>query len=158
EGRLAVCYGPLVLAADAALVGDDAPSLSAVGVSGAKLDALDIAPQSAPEKLKTWPGAKVFRINAVVRQPSGEAKPTQIRLVPFADAGAGGTPYKIWLPYAQPPPDRNLLIDGLEIRSRKPNMGSIIDGDLKTIATTFNNKRAPEDWFGVELEEPITIQ
>ena len=41
---------------------------------------------------------------------------------------------------------------------RKPNAGSILDGDLQTIAATFNNKRADEDWFGAELEEPITVK
>jgi hypothetical protein len=49
------------------------------------------------------------------------------------------------------------LRDGIEIRSRKPNAGSIIDDNLETIAATFNNKRAADDWFGVELEEPVTI-
>lgn len=47
--------------------------------------------------------------------------------------------------------------DGIEIRSRKPNAGSIIDDNLETLAVTFNNKRVPQDWFGVELEEPVTI-
>jgi len=77
--------------------------------------------------------------------------------VPFADAGASGSNYKIWLPFKDPAPGRNLLSDGVEIRSRKPNAGSIIDGNLETIAATFSGKRAPQDWFGVELEEPVTI-
>ena len=50
-----------------------------------------------------------------------------------------------------------MLKDGVEIRSRKPNAGSIIDDNFETIASTFNNKRAPDDWFGVELEEPVKI-
>ena len=48
--------------------------------------------------------------------------------------------------------------DGVEIRSRKPNAGSILDENFQTIAQTYNNKRAQQDWFGVELEEPVTIE
>ena len=76
--------------------------------------------------------------------------------MPFADAGASGSNYKIWLPFKDPAPGRNLLADGVEIRSRKPNAGSISDGNVETIAATFNGKRAPQDWFGVELEEAVT--
>ncbi len=81
----------------------------------------------------------------------------KVGLVPFANAGGSGAQYRIWLPYEQPRPDRNLLADGVEIRSRKPNAGSIIDGNFDTIAITFNNHRATQDFFGVELEDPITI-
>jgi hypothetical protein len=86
-----------------------------------------------------------------------QGTPLKVGLVPFADAGATGTAYKIWLPFEVPRADRNLLMDGIEVRSRKPNAGSIIDNNLQTIATTFNNKRAPQDWFGVELDEPVTV-
>jgi len=160
EGRLAVMYGPLVLAADEALLGTNACPLSDLGVPSSQLAALHFTPEPAPEKLKFWPGAEVFRINGVVCNGSGPCKPgakAKLGLVPFADAGATGTDYKIWLPYEPPPPDRNLLSDGVEIRSRKPNAGSIIDGDFQTIATTFNARRAPQDWFGVELAEPVTV-
>ncbi len=160
EGRLAVLYGPLVLAADEALVGDKACPLNAVGVPSAKLAALQVTPEPAPDKLKTWPGAEVFRINGAVCKPTGALKagtPLKLALVPFADAGATGTAYKIWLPFAPPRADRNVLIDGVEIRSRKPNAGSIIDDNLQTVASTFNTKRAPQDWFGVELDEPVTV-
>jgi DUF1680 family protein len=160
EGRIAVLYGPLVLAADEALLGDKECPLSAVGVPSAKLAALHVAAKPAPEKLKTWPGAEIFRINGVVCKPAASLKtgtPLKLGLVPFADAGETGTAYKIWLPYEPPRPDRNLLMDGIEIRSRKPSPGSIIDNNLQTIASTSNTKRAPRDWFGVELDEPVTV-
>lgn len=158
KGRLAVMYGPLVLAADESLIGTKEVSLNDIGVASRDLTALDLKPEKADGK--SWAGAEVFRINAIARKGTGskEDKRLQIRLVPFADAGATGSAYKIWLPYEAPRADRNLLEDGVEIRSRKPNQGSIIDDNLQTIATTFNNKRAQQDWFGVELEEPVTIK
>jgi hypothetical protein len=158
-GRLAVLYGPLVLAADDSLSTKDT-ALDEIGVASTNLADLQIVPESAPEEFKTWPGARVFRLNAVERNAGSLLKdrPLSIRLVPFADAGTAGSRYKIWLPCQRPAPDRNLLLTGAEGRSRKPNAGSIIDGDLQTIATTFNNKRAAEDWFSVTLEEPSIVR
>jgi len=160
EGRIAVLYGPLVLAADEALLEAKGCSLNAIGVPSPRLAALHFTAESAPKQLKSWPGAEVFRINGVASKPAGSLKqgtPMKVGLVPFADAGATGTAYKIWLPFEPPRPDRNLLMDGIEIRSRKPSPGSIIDDNLQTIASTFNTKRAPQDWFGVELDEPVTV-
>lgn len=157
EGRIAAMYGPLVLAADEALIEDKDVKLTAVGVASSQLAALRLMPETTPANLRFWPDAKVFRIQAINRESSAE-KPLQIRLIPFAEAGATGTGYKIWLPYQSPRPDRNLLVDGVEIRSRKPNAGSIIDNNVGTIASTFNNKRAQDDWFGVELDEPVVVR
>jgi DUF1680 family protein len=160
EGKIAVLYGPLVLAADEALLNEKDGKLTAVGVAGPDLAALRVKPEPAPDKFKSWPGAEVFAIQAVARKRRDsyqDSAPAQIRLVPFADAGSGGTAYKIWLPYGPPRPGQNLLKEGVEIRSRKPNAGSIIDDDFSTIAVTFSGKRAPEDWFGVELTEPVTV-
>jgi len=161
EGRVAILYGPLVLAADETLLGNNPPPLRTIGVPEASLNSLHIKAEHAPKAFNSWAQAEVFRINAVSRNKTRETdagKPLQIRLVPFADAGADGSAYKIWLPYERMPCDRNLLVDGVEFRSRKPNAGSIIDGDFDTFGSTFNNKRAPDDWFGVELEEPISAQ
>jgi DUF1680 family protein len=119
EGRIAVLYGPLVLAADEALLGDKDCPLSAVGVPSAKLATLHVTPEPAPEKLRTWPAAQVFRIQGVVCKTTGAVKqgtPLKLGLVPFADAGATGTGYKIWLPVGPPRPDRNHLTDGVEVR------------------------------------------
>jgi uncharacterized protein len=98
----------------------------------------------------------------MLKRPEGrapartEGAPLQIRLVPFADAGASGTPYKVWLPYGQLRPSRNLLLDGVEIRSRRPNHGSVID-EFQTVSHTRNVRRWPHDFYGVELEEAITV-
>ncbi|HVM48328.1 MAG TPA: beta-L-arabinofuranosidase domain-containing protein [Candidatus Acidoferrum sp.] len=160
EGRLAIMYGPLVLAADQALMEKNACSMGCIGVSSPKLAALNFTAEPAPAPLRSWPGAEVFYIKGVAYRPCGSLKAgaaLKLGLVPFADAGASGTDYRIWLPFEPPRPDKNLLADGIEVRSRKPNAGSIIDGNLQTFAATFNNKRAPQDWFGVELDEPVTV-
>lgn len=159
EGRAAVMFGPLVLSADEALFENDGIKLSELGLPSSKLRDLQFKAEPASGKFKTWPGAKVFRINAVTRPGSSseKGKPASVRLVPFADAGTDGSQYKIWLSYKAPRPDRNLLADGVEIRSRKPNAGSILDNNPATIASTFSNKKAADDWFGVELEEPVLV-
>jgi DUF1680 family protein len=161
EGRLAFMYGPLVLAADEALLPTEGCPLSAIGVRGSKISALNFTPEPATAKFKTWPEAEVFRVDGVAEKTAGNTKAgdsLKIGLVPFADAGGTGTPYRIWLPYKTPSPKRNLLVDGVEIRSRKPNAGAILDDNFQTIAQTYNARRAPQDWFGVELEEPVTIE
>ena len=72
EGKIAVFYGPLVLAADEALVSlgqGDSPALPLkdIAAAGTTLEALNVTPEPAPESLKSWPGAQVFRINALRR-------------------------------------------------------------------------------------------
>ena len=161
QGKVAVMYGPLVLAADAALLGAEGPSLSAVSAAGTSLDALRVTPEPAPEAVKSWPNARVFRINAIARRPAGKLKagtPIQVRLIPFADAGGTGTPYKVWLPLGLASSSGNVLLDGEESRSRIGNAdGSINDDDLKSFVVTFNTKRGAEDWFAVTLDGPATI-
>lgn len=161
ENRLAVMYGPLVLAADEAFVENKDTKFNALGVPNSNLSKLHFQPEPEPEKLKSWPGAEMFKVDATeynLAPAQKSEKPFRIGLVPYADAGASGTTYKIWLPYKAARPDRNLLTDGIEIRSRKPNSGSIVDDNVETIASTFNNKRAPDDWFGVQLDEPALIK
>jgi DUF1680 family protein len=166
EGKMALTYGPLVLAADAALVNSPAGQsidvpLRAVAAAGPTLNDLEIKPEAAPTTLKTWPGARVFRINAVTRTaldslPAGS--PLVARLVPFADAGENGTDYKVWLPLKGTPASGNVLLDGREARSRPGNLGgSINDDDLHSVVVTWDGKPAAEDWFEVNLPEPVTI-
>ena len=105
-GKVAVCYGPLVLAADEALLGNDLHGLNNLAVAGTNLAALDLTPEPAPENVRTWPSAQVFRINALARQATGSlagGAPTQVRLIPFADAGGTGSSYQVWLPSSQTP-------------------------------------------------------
>ncbi len=96
KGKIAVLYGPLVLAAEADLLGDQLPNLGAFALPSADLAALAVTPEPAPDRLKTWPGAQVFRINGSAGQPS------ITRLIPFADVGNSGSEYKVWIPITPP--------------------------------------------------------
>ena len=166
EGKIAVMYGPLVLAADEALLGtgptDPPLPLKAVAVAGTSLEALQVTPEPAPDAVKSWPGAQVFRVNAVRRgmDPQSAGSRVPVRLIPFADAGGTGTDYKVWLPVAGSSTRAvNLLLPGKESRSRRGNLsGSINDGDFQSTVVTWNGKYADEDWFAVSLDEPVTIQ
>src|SRR5262249_13978778 len=138
EGKIAVAYGPLVLGADAALlngaVQNNEVPLRAVAAAGPTLNDLNVKPEAAPAYLRTWPGARVFSINAVTRMPldSLHAGSTlTIRLIPFADAGETGTDYKVWIPLRGATVSENLLIEGREARSCQGNLdGSINDDDF----------------------------
>lgn len=148
EGKAAVLYGPLVLAADEGLLGNTNLSLNGVSLAGATVSALAVTPEPAPDAVKSWPGARVFRVNAVARRSTGRltaGTPLLIRLIPFADAGEAGTSYKVWLPLVPGLPGGNVLLDGQEGRSRTGNaMGSIKDEDLRGFVVTFDHPSQPQ--------------
>jgi hypothetical protein len=153
QGKAALLFGPLVLAADESLLPENSPSLSAVSFPKPELAALSFTPEPAPVGWKTWPGAQCFKINATGR--SGRS-PFSARLVPFADAGSTGMKYRIWLPIAGQP-NANLLLDGTESRSRQGNLdGSINDDNLQSLVVTFDGNRPAEDWFAVAVPQPVT--
>src|SRR5439155_23005010 len=105
-GKIAILHGPLVLAADEVLLGASGSSLDAVRLKSSDLAALELTVEPASAPFNTWPGAQLFRINALVQTNARSIKlgsPLPIRLVPFADAGETGAPYKVWLPLYQPP-------------------------------------------------------
>ena len=147
-GKIAIMYGPLVLAADEATLGNEGLAVNAISINKPDLASLAIKPEPAPEKLKTWPHALVFRSNILVSE-----QPQEIRLMTFADAGSFDESYKIWLPLS-----RNVLVDGTESRSRKGDgTGSIIDENEATFANTSDGTWPKEDWFAVTLIEAKTI-
>jgi DUF1680 family protein len=105
-GKIAILHGPLVLAADEAVLGVTGVSFDAVKAKSSELAALKLTTELAPAPLNTWPGAQVFRMDALIQTnavPIQPSSPVQIRLVPFADAGQTGAPYKVWLPLYKPP-------------------------------------------------------
>ena len=161
QGKVAVLYGPLVLAADEALLGSTNRSLNAVSMAGADLPALAVTPESAPDAVKSWPAAQVFKVNAIARRGTGGIKagtPLQVCLIPFAEAGGTGTPYKVWLPLGLASSSGNILLDGQESRSRPGNAGgSINDEDIQSFVVTFDNQPRAEDWFAVILDQPETV-
>ena len=95
QDRVALLYGPLVLAADAALLQADGQTLTSFAIAKPDVAALALTPEPAPGSVKTWPGARAFRINAVSRE---NGSPLTVRLMSFADAGGTGSNYQVWLP------------------------------------------------------------
>lgn len=81
-GRVALAWGPFVLAVDSA----SNPKVESI-------PALRLAPGSEPV-LMASAGGLLFRTK--VRGPWDDA-PVDVALVPFADAGASGGEYRIWL-------------------------------------------------------------
>ena len=168
EGKVAVLYGPLVLAADEALLGtaQKDPSaelpLGAIAAAGADLGKLKVTPEPAPTALKTWPAARVYQVNAIARRTTRFCKrgaPLKVRLVPFADAGETGSQYKVWLPLPRADSNGDVLLDGDESRSRRGNVsGSIVDDDFQSFVVTFDGHAAEEDWFQVKLDSPATVK
>ncbi len=161
QGNLAVLYGPLVLAADQALLGGTNANLADLAAASTNLAVLDVRPEQAPKELRSWPSALVYRIHAIARRAVGSLKagaPLEVRLVPFADAGASGTPYKVWLPLGLASTSGDVLLDGYETHSRMGNLeGSMIDEDFRSFVTTLRDRPGVEDWFAVTLDEPVTI-
>ena len=165
EGRVAVFYGPLVLAADTAQLGAFGQTIGSVALASADPATLQITPEPAPAFARSWPGAQVFRLHAVIRQSSNGLTadtPTDIRLVPFADAGCNGSVYRVWLPLAGSP-RANVLREGRTSRSgpwdRSRYDGSFNDGNPATVADTFEkDKRSKEAWFAVNLLEPAAVK
>ena len=159
-GKLVVLYGPLVLAADADLLGGQFPNLKAVALPGADLAALAITLEPATNRFKTCPGAQLFRVNAIARwaTPSTPTNSSRsIRMIPFADAGSSGSNYKVWMPVG-PSEVKNLLFEEKESRSRWGRMaGSITDDDPGTFLTCGYTP-ADEDWFKVTLEAAVLVR
>jgi hypothetical protein len=110
QGRAAILYGPLVLAADEALLTSQDRGLRLISLPGPDVTRLNFRPEPAPADLKTWPEAQVFQVNAGIARTTNASNnadiPIQIQLTPFADAGASGTPYEVWLPL-RPVPGNN---------------------------------------------------
>jgi DUF1680 family protein len=90
QGKVAIAYGPLVLAADEDLLGGTGKDLASVVGPAVDETSLNVKVESAPDRFKNWPDAKIFRIKATA--------PAELPLVPFANAGMTGAAYQIWLP------------------------------------------------------------
>jgi uncharacterized protein len=161
QGKAALFYGPLVLAADEALLGDIGGKIRDVALASVNPAALEITPEPAPDAFKTWPEAQVYRVNAAARRPTPKLKagdPRPIRLVPFADAGARGNLYRVWLPLLAPL-SANILAEGEESRSRAGNqIGSLNDESVTSIVVTWDQQPAPRDWYSVTLDAPMAMQ
>jgi len=91
---------------------------------------------------------------------AGEAEPKKAIFVPFAEAGATGGQFRVWLPTeAKAKVGGSILSRGTESRSREGNVaGSIVDGDPESFVVTFDGAMRDEDWFAVALAAPETIK
>ena len=103
-------------------------------------------------------GILKFRTQVVGR---GDSRPKPATFVTFADAGATGGIYRVWLraPGVTAAHDGSLLADGEESRSRPGNvLGSIVDGDAASFVVTYNGRPAQQDWFAVALDRPVSFR
>jgi uncharacterized protein len=133
QGRVAILYGPLVLAVDDALLKADGQAIGSFDIAKPDATALALKPEPAPIGVKTWPGMQLFRINAVSHI---DGSPVTLHLTTFADAGGTGSRYKIWLSLAKQS-GTNGLLDGAENRSRPGNQpGSINDENMQNFVVT----------------------
>jgi DUF1680 family protein len=145
--RAALRWGPFVLAYD----GKKNPGLPLP----AALEFVDFG--KPPFTLQPGDALAFRALMRSVRKP----EPFNVNFVPFAEAGAEGGVYRVWLraPGAEGPRNESLLADGEESRSREGNQnGSIIDGDSTSFVVTFDGKPAPEDWFAVTLPAPTQLR
>jgi len=145
-GRAALTWGPFVLAYDQKL-NPKLPAPSALGLV-----------ESQPT-LTLKPGIELAFGTQVVGGIGSMPKPAT--LVTFADAGAEGGVYRVWLhaPGVAATENDSLLAGGTESRSRQGNQnGSINDDDFGSIVVTFDGKSVAEDWFAITLAEPVSVR
>jgi hypothetical protein len=144
-GRAAAAWGPFVLACDQQQ-NKALPPLGSLGFV-------------ASQPLWTLKTDREMTFDAKVVGRKGST-PVTATLTTFADAGAAGGTYRIWLRASGVPGAQSdsPLSDAEESRSRHGNVdGSIIDGDLGSFVVTFDNRPAKEDWFAVTFAAPATI-
>ncbi|PWU21534.1 MAG: hypothetical protein C5B50_01475 [Verrucomicrobia bacterium] len=104
EGKVALMYGPLVLAADESLLpeGGSLPRLRLAETNLSNLHFTQEFAQRTPmdgRAPSAW--SQVYRCDALVRALADtleSSSPVRVGLLPFAEAGGTGFAYKVWLP------------------------------------------------------------
>lgn len=140
EGRAALQHGPFVLAYDEKL-NPDLPSARLV----------TLAPNAVAKPL----GDNKFE--APIAFKDGTTK--NAVFVPFAQAGATGGRFAVWLRAPGNFAPEDAFSSGSEARSREGNVqGSILDGETGSFVVTFDGTKQEEDWFAVNLEKPLNVQ
>lgn len=122
QGKAAICYGPVVLAADFGLLNDETRSIDSIALASTDPTKLQIVPEPAPGAFKTWPDAKAYLVNVVV-EGSGATR-TRIRFVPFAVAGTTGKNFKVWIPLSK---TANGLVLSISDRDSALCFGNVVD-------------------------------
>jgi hypothetical protein len=72
-------------------------NVDSICLAGSDTAALQINSRASAGAFKTWPGARVFRVNAIDRKAPDPSRHNPSACVPFADAGGTGARYKVWL-------------------------------------------------------------
>jgi len=154
KGNVAVQYGPLVLAADAALN---------PGIKSLQRVAVKYRRTGANIRVEKRGGKTVFAVPAFVLASSAEKRglmPVKLYMTAFADAGAGGASFKVWLREhgSFSAAAVSLFSFGKESYPRKGNVkGEIADGETTTFRVTFNGRKADMDWYAVTLKKPAKV-
>jgi len=170
QGLVAYERGPFVFAIDAGM--NPGVSLARIThaaypdrVFGGWMADVKVAVVSGPRRADAGEATCVVRGLGLTPTGDGSASQTRLKTVPlqwtiFADAGATGSNFAVWLPS----PERLSkmaaapFLSAKESWSRKGNVeASIADGDTSTWRVTFDGKPQPEDWFAVERERLATI-
>jgi hypothetical protein len=151
--RVTLHWGPMVLAYDVDH-NPGSPAFNSLVLAAASDRPIAILQSKAGGELT---------FEALVRSLRGPETPPMrgAVLVPFADAGAKGGLYSVWLraPGSTPSSVESLLAFAHESRSRDGNVaGSICDGSPESYVVTFNGSKSEEDWFAVAVDEPITVR
>lgn len=97
EGKLALVFGPLVLAVDERFLPDHIRPLEEITVDQTKMRNLPLKILAASDPL--WEGEKVFETEGeLLTNPQNKFN---LRLTDFAHAGAKGTRFLVWIPKPQ---------------------------------------------------------
>ena len=162
SGCIALLHGPLVLAADEALLPAPGANVVQLCVPSGDLAALGFESDVAPGSPRAGTGARVFHIRGGVRQTSGartEIMPVRIPLLPFAEAGGSGSRYRVWLPLAETPDRYHRLMDGTASGTAgAENPALCLDGEIGTVAVLRPTDLTEPHGFIVALPRPVLIQ
>ncbi len=94
EGKLALMYGPLVLAADERFLPTEVKSLDEITAAPEKEPSLKVTSVNSGDAL--WDDERIFEAEGIL--PTDPQQRITLRLTDFAHAGAKGTRFVIWLP------------------------------------------------------------
>ena len=161
EGRMAIQYGPLTLAADRAHNPDGGANVENVAPVSDRPDRPRLRRLKAEKD-----GTPAFVIPGLLFRTtdSGVSAKTERRplvLVPYYAAGADKTPVSVWLarPSTFAPTPQSLFQGAEESRTRHGNaIGSICDGDTGSFVVTFDGAKPNEDWFAIARNRPATVR
>ncbi len=150
SGKAALAWGPFMLAYDQAMN----PGLP---------DPLRVGLPALPDQpVLQWSGPAIWplRLEAAIVAP-GRTAPELSVWIPFADAGAQGSRFAVWVrgPGAPASTNESLFAFADESRSESGNVhGSITDGDPGTYVVTFNGKAQQDAWFAVTAPAPVEVR